>query len=166
MGEGRVVVFTGEGRGKTPAALGTALMFAAQGKKSVVIQFLKGKAEADNAYFRRLEPEITIFRFERCEFGFEDRTQEEKETETINIRNGLNFARKVLTLGQCDLLVLDEVLGLVDNDIITVDELRSLVELRGEAGIVLTGKVLNTEICSFADEISEISHVQFKNFDS
>ena len=44
MEKGKITVFSGEGRGKTAAALGTALDAAAEGKTAVIIQFLKGKA--------------------------------------------------------------------------------------------------------------------------
>ena len=45
--------------------------------------------------------------------------EEKKQEEIQNIRNGIGFAKKVLTTGECDLLILDEVLGLVEKDIIT-----------------------------------------------
>ena len=48
----------------------------------------------------------------------------------MNIRNGLNFARKVLTTDGCDVLILDEVLGLIDKGILTVEELKTLTRSR------------------------------------
>ena len=48
----------------------------------------------------------------------------------MNIRNGLNFARKVLTTDGCDVLILDEVLGLIDKGILTVEELKSVARSR------------------------------------
>lgn len=61
---GRVQIFTGDGYGKTMAALGEALIAAASGKRVVVIQFLKGRGLTDSTFERQLEPEIKIFRFE------------------------------------------------------------------------------------------------------
>ena len=111
---GRVQIFTGDGYGKTMAALGEALIAAASGKRVVVIQFLKGRGLTDSTFERQLEPEIKIFRFEKSDADFLSLPEEKQREEAQNIRNGICFARKVLTTGQCDLLVLDEVLGLVD----------------------------------------------------
>ena len=82
-----------------------------------------------------------------------------------NIRNGIGFAKKVLTTGECDLLILDEVLGLVEKDIITVDTLKTLLECRGDTDVILTGITLNDEICVLADEVSRIETVKFKVWD-
>ena len=64
---GRVQIFTGDGYGKTMAALGEALIAAASGKRVVVIQFLKGRGLTDSTFERQLEPEIKIFRFEKSD---------------------------------------------------------------------------------------------------
>ena len=113
----------------------------------------------------RLEPEIKIFRFEKSDANFDELSEEKKLEETINIKNGLNFAKKVLTTGECDLLILDEVLGLIDNGIITVDDLKNLLEARdGETDIIMTGISLNDELCLIADEVSRIETLKFKRW--
>ena len=115
---GKIQIFTGEGRGKTPAALGEALMAAALGKQVVIIQFLKGRGLQESLYQKRLEPEIKLFRFEKSDCDFFELSEEKRKEEVHNIRNGLNFAKKVLTTGECDLLILDEVLELTGNSLI------------------------------------------------
>ena len=95
-------------------------------------------------------------------FGF---PEEKKQEEIQNIRNGIGFAKKVLTTGECNLLILDEVLGLVEKDIITVDTLKTLLECRGDTDVILTGITLNDEICVLADEVSKIETVKFKVWD-
>ena len=65
----------------------------------------------------------------------------------------------------CDLLILDEVLGLVEKDIITEDDLKALLECRGDTDVILTGITLNDEICVLADEVSKIETVKFKVWD-
>ena len=164
MEKGKITVFSGEGRGKTAAALGMALDAAADGKTAVVIQFLKGRGLAESFFCKRMEPDIKIFRFEKSDIDYMDRTQEEKEEAAVNIRNGLNFARKVLATGECNLLILDEVLEVVNKNIISVDDLRELVESRADTDIIITGSEMNVEVCKFADKISEIGNMQFRNF--
>ena len=59
----KITVYCGEGKGKTAAALGYAMQFAAQGNSAIIIQFLKGKKEEELELLHRLEPEIKFFFF-------------------------------------------------------------------------------------------------------
>lgn len=161
MNQGLVHIYSGDGHGKTPAALGEAVMMAALGKSVVIIQFLKGRGLAASEFLSRLEPEIKIFRFEKSDVNFDELTEEKKTEEIINIKNGINFAKKVLATGECDLLILDELLGLIDNGIITAEELKNLLEAKDEeTDVILTGISLNDEICLLADEVSRIETVK------
>lgn len=163
MNQGLVHIYSGDGHGKSPAALGKAVMMAASGKSVVIIQFLKGKGLADSEFLSRLEPEIKIFRFEKSDVNFVELSEEKKNEEAINIKNGINFAKKVLATGECDLLILDELLGLIDNGIITVEELGNLLEAKDEeTEVILTGIFLNEEICMLADEVSKIETLKTK----
>ena len=131
----------------------------------MIIHFLKGRGLQDTEFIRRLEPEIKIFRFEKSETDFVALSEDKKQEEIVNIKNGLNFAKKVLTTGECDLLILDEVLGLIDNEIITVEDLKNLLEARdGETDIIMTGISLNDDLCLVADEVSRIDTLKFKRW--
>lgn len=162
MGKGLIHIYTGDGRGKSPAAIGRAVQAAAEGKSVVLIQFLKGKGLGDSDFVRRMEPEIKLFHFEKSDENFEQLSDEKKQEEIQNIKNGINFSKKVLSTGECDLLILDEVLGLVEKDIISVEELKNVLECRGETDVILTGINLKDEICILADEVSKIETVKFK----
>lgn len=131
-------------------------------KQVVIIRFLKGKGLMDCEFLRRMEPEIKLFRFEKSDENFEELSDEKKAEEIINIQNGMNFARKVLSTGECDLLILDEVLGLVEKGIVSVAELKAILECREDTGVILTGIKLNDEICVLADEVSKIETLKFK----
>lgn len=162
MDKGMIYIYTGDGRGKSPAALGKAIQAAAEGRHVVIIQFLKGRGVGVANFLRRLEPEIKVFRFEKSDENFEKLSEEKKQEEVGNIRNGVGYAKKVLTTGECDLLILDEVLGLVDRDIISVEDLEAILECRGDTNVILTGVTLRDEICMLADEVSRIETVKFK----
>lgn len=162
MAKGLIYIYAGDGRGKSPAAIGRAVQAAVDGKHVVIIQFLKGKGQEDSDFFRRMEPEIKLFRFEKSDENFEELSEERKAEEIGNIRNGMSFARKVLATGECDLLILDEVLGLVEKGIVSVEDLKTLLECRGDTDIILTGIKLSDEICVMADEISKIETLKFK----
>ena len=156
MEKGNVSIYAGEGRGKSQAAIGRAVQTAEAGGRVVLIQFLKGKGLEGSDFLRRLDPEIKLFRFEKSDEIYEELTEERKQEEISNIRNGINFAKKVLSTGECDLLILDEVLGLVEKEIISVEEVKELLECRGSMDVILTGIYLSDEICVLADEVSRI----------
>ena len=162
MDRGNVYIYTGDGHGKSPAAWGRAVQAAAEGKKVVIIQFLKGKSMTNSEFLRRMEPEIKLIQFEKSEENFEELSEEKKQEEIFNIRNGLNYAKKVLTVAECDLLIMDEVLGLVDNGILSKEELTALIDARHDTDVILTGVRLDDEICILADEVSKIETVKFK----
>lgn len=162
MAKGLVYIYTGDGRGKSPAALGRALQAAMEGRSAVVIQFLKGNGSNNSDFLRRMEPEIKFFSFEKSVENYEELSEGKKQEEIVNIRNGMNFAKKVLATRECDLLILDEVLRLVEKDIMSVEDLKSMLECRGDTDVILTGDKLDDSICILADEVSRIETVKFK----
>ena len=84
-------------------------------------------------------------------------TPEQQQEEAVNILNGLNFARKVMTTDGCDILILDEVLGLVDRGIIMEEDLTALVEAKDESmELVLTGIHMCDSLYPYADDVVQI----------
>lgn len=152
-----VQVFYGPGKGKTSAAVGQCIRAASLGQSAIIIQFLKGKESEEFNFLERLEPDIKLFRFEKGECSYNELSASRQKEERMNIRNGFNFARKVIDTGECDVLVLDEVLGLLDLEIITIEDIISLIELREDySRLVLTGRELPPAIADYADIISKI----------
>ena len=154
MGSGRVQIYYGDGRGKSTAALGCALQAATAGKNVFLIHFLKGKMADESAFMQRLEPEIKIFHFEKSEGRYEELSDQEKTEENRNIKNGVNFARKVLLNDECSLLVLDELLGVIDHAVVTKEDVQALFEAKAEeTQIIVTGRKLPEYLRDMADEI-------------
>ena len=153
MSTGRLEAICGkDSSGKTAMALGRALQALTEQKTVIVIQFLKGSEKIGNLeVLKRMEPELKVFRFEKS-----DRYFAELSDAQINIRNGLNYAKKVLTTEECDLLVLDEALGLVDQNIVTEEELEGLLKCRDQVQVIVTGKVLPEGIRRIADKVEEV----------
>lgn len=152
-----VQVFYGSGKGKTSAAVGQCIRAASLGQSVIIIQFLKGKDAEEFNFLERLEPDIKLFRFEKEMLSYDDLLASQQKEERQNILNGFNFARKVIDTGECDVLVLDEVLGLLDLEIISVEDIINLIELKEDyCRLVLTGRELPIEIAQRADVISKI----------
>ncbi len=157
MKTGLIQIYCGDGRGKTTAAMGQAIRAASQGKTVTIIQFLKGKNEDELNFVKRLEPEIKLFRFEKSDEFYDQLSQTQQSEEVMNIRNGINFARKVVQTGGCEVLILDELLGLVDNKIITMEDIREIVEHKSEdMELIFTGRFINDELMEIADSVSKV----------
>lgn len=158
MNGSKLQIYFGNGKGKTTAALGQAIKEAGKGKTVIIVQFLKGKQPEAISFIQRLEPEIKLFRFQRKEAAFEDLSDQERKEETLNMKNGLSFARKVLATGECDVLVLDEILGLLEYGIAGLADIRALLdEASDDTEIIFTGIRLCPEIREWADEVYQIS---------
>ena len=159
MKENLIQVICGPGKGKTASALGRGVTALLKGKTVIMVQFLKGSMDMDNMeIIKRLEPEFKIFRFEKSPVFFNQLSEEEKEEARICIRNGINFAKKVLVTGECDILILDEILGILDEGVITQEELCNLISQarQSEIRLILTGNVYPQTLDPYVDEITKI----------
>ena len=155
MDKGIIQIYYGEGQGKTSAALGNAIRKASNGQSAYVVQFMKG--QLDTEYLTRLEPEVKVFRFERCSEGFDALDEAEKQEQKQNIQNGLNFAKKALVTGQCDMLVLDEVLGLVKEGMATEDQILEVLQAKSlYTDVILTGRDSLPRVFDMSDNILNI----------
>ncbi len=119
-------------------AFGSAFLTAAEGKKVVVIGFQKGKRVYSENFLKKLEPEMKFFVFE-------------------DVKNGLNYARKVLTTGECNLLILSELLTVVSEKKVSGEDLKNLLHAQGETDIILTGQkqeeILSDFFCNIAHNL-------------
>ena len=134
-------------------------MWLPQGKSVIVIQFLKGRDQRSLDFLQDVDNlDFKIFRFEKRECCYEDLTEEEKAEEKSNILNGLNFARKVVVTQECDFLVLDEILGLLDCGIITVEGIADILKHKDESmHIVMTGWNFPEELRPYVDVITTLN---------
>ncbi len=119
------------------------------------IQFLKGKKEPE--FLKKLEPEVKFFNFSRAGILFEQLDEESKQEEIMNIKNGFNYAKKVISTGADMVVVLDEMLGLLDLHLISKEELSDMLASRpDDVTVIMTGRVLDDGIREMADEIYNI----------
>ena len=108
-------------------------------------------------YMKKLEPEIKLFTFDKFERPFSELTDKEKEEELIHIRNGMNFAKKVLSTGECDLLILDEILGLSATGAVSQEELKALFdEMPDGMELILTGIENPKWLWPYVSEVTEL----------
>lgn len=161
MNKGSIIVYYGDGKGKSSSAIGHAICAAGAGESVAIIQFLKGNNQKEINFLKRLEPDVRLFSFEKNAEFFEALSEEQKQEEILNIRNGLNFAKKVLVTGECTILVLDEILGLLEKNIITIEDIRTLIEAKDEeTELILTGIYMREELMQYVDAVYEIKSIK------
>ena len=158
MSEGIIQFYYGEGHGKTTAAIGSAINAASEGKEAIIIQFLKARQEHEINFYKKLEPSIKYFNFSKADVCYNELDEEKRKEEKLNLKNGFIYGRKVIQTGACDLIVLDEILGLADLKIVTVEEIRRMLSSVPEnMTVICTGRVLNDRLRDLADEIYNIA---------
>ncbi|NPV27505.1 MAG: cob(I)yrinic acid a,c-diamide adenosyltransferase [Firmicutes bacterium] len=159
--KGLVQVYTGDGKGKTTAALGQAFRAIGRGLKVCMIQFLKGASSGELYTVKRIEPDFQIFRFEKNRGFFWTLTDEEKRELKQEIETGFAFAKELLAKGECDILILDEIMGVLQNKLLTVEEVCDLIRNKPEhVELILTGRNVPPEIAELADLITEMKEVK------
>lgn len=161
MKDNAIQVIYGEGKGKTSAAIGQSIQAVSAGKRVVFIRFLKGRNLDRYSCMERLEPDMKVFCFEKEDELYENLGPEKQEEEKQNMLNGFHFANKVVETGECDLLVLDEVLGLLDIGVLTIQDIYRLIERCGsDISLIMTGKFVPKELIQHIGIVSEIRQVK------
>ena len=161
MNKGSVIVYYGNGKGKSSSAIGHAICAAGMGASVAIIQFLKGNNQKEIEFLKRLEPEVRLFSFEKNTEFFEELSEEQRQEEIQNIKNGFGFAKKVLVTGESTILVLDEILGLLEKGIVSLDDIKMLIEAKDEeTELILTGTYMQKELMQYVDAVYEIKSIK------
>lgn len=151
-------LYTGEGGGKTTAALGLALRSVGHGHKVVVIQFMKGRKDiGEYKIARRLHPNYEIHQFGREEFvDLKNPAKEDREL----AENGLKFVREVLGR-RPNLLVLDELNLAVAAGLVKIEDVMKLLdEAPKDMVIAITGRQAPKELIERADFVNEVKDIK------
>jgi cob(I)alamin adenosyltransferase len=153
--KGLVSIFTGQGKGKTTAAIGTAVRAAGHGLKVYILFFMKGKKYVHGEFKALSEmPNITLKYFGQRSWACGTETlPEHKET----AQQVLADVRKAMKAGQYDLIVLDEANIAIHNGLIELDDIVSFIDHKPEnVEIIITGRNANPALVRMADLVSEI----------
>lgn len=146
-----VQVYTGDGKGKTTAALGQALRAAGQGMKVIVIQFLKGERGGEHIFAEKYGAfEIKQF----SEGNIFTKSDEQLREEALA---AFKFAGETVKGGQYDMVVLDEVFIAHWRGFISLQQILELIkEKPSQVELVLTGRKAPPEVIKAADLVSEV----------
>lgn len=158
MNKGFVQVYTGNGKGKTTAALGLAFRAMGYGMKVYIGQFMKGQRYGELESAKRFSDCLKIEQFGENTFVHID-NPEPKDIE--NARRGLLKVREAMNSGHYDIVVADEIITAVHYKLISEDEVLSLIKEKPEnVELVLTGRYATQRIIESADLVTEMKEIK------
>jgi len=157
---GLVLVNTGDGKGKTTAAIGTAIRHAGYGRRVLFLQFIKGTWHYGEMEALKLIPQIELV---RSGAGFykilDDRFPEEVHRRAA--AEGLELARRAVASGEYSLVVLDEILYAINEGLLALADVLDLLDRRRpDVSVILTGRGAPPEIVERADTVTEMREVK------
>jgi cob(I)alamin adenosyltransferase len=156
--KGYLHVYTGDGKGKTTAALGLALRAAGAGLRVFIAQFVKGMHYSELEALERFDDLITVKQFGRDCFI----RREPEQADIDAARAGLEEVRELLA-GEAppDVLILDEANIATFYDLFGVDELLEVIEARPEGvEVIVTGRKADPRLIEKADLVTEMKEVR------
>jgi cob(I)alamin adenosyltransferase len=154
---GYIHIYTGNGKGKTTAAIGLAVRALGAGWRVFFGQFLKSGRYSEHAILTRFPEQLTVKTYGRDVFI---RGEPEDEDRRL-AREGMSEVREIVASGGYQLVVLDEANVAVHLGLITVEEILDLVEHRAEGvELVLTGRRADPRLIARADLVTEMREVK------
>lgn len=155
---GCVQVYTGNGKGKTTAALGLALRAVGRGLRVCFFQFIKGGGPyGEHLIAEKLAPLLTIVNTGRPGWVNVKDISEDRRV----AQQAFEQAKEILLSGDYDLIVLDEINGAVGFGLIDVEQVLELIHIRPEkVELVLTGRNVSDKVIEAADLVTEMCEIK------
>ncbi len=156
---GLVIIHTGNGKGKTTAALGLALRAWGEGLKILILQFIKGGWKyGELKALNKFSPEITV---KQCGEGFTRRGNTDMKKHKEAAQNTLNEAKEAMLSGKWDMIILDEINYAVDFNLIPLNSVLDLIsEKPAHLHLVMTGRNVKEELINCADLVTEMTEIK------
>lgn len=157
--QGLIQVYTGNSKGKTTAAFGLTIRAVGHGFKVFIIQFMKGRDDYGELQgLRRLEPECQIEHYGGKGWIHKGNPSSEDKLEA---NKAFLRAKEIITEGQWDIVILDEVLNAIWFEVLSEEELLKLLDIKpGHVEIVLTGRNASDNIKAKADLVTEMVQIK------
>ncbi|MGC9355086.1 MAG: cob(I)yrinic acid a,c-diamide adenosyltransferase [Mariniphaga sp.] len=155
--KGYIHVYTGNGKGKTTAALGLALRAVGAGKKVFFAQFIKGRTYSEIEAVRKFVPDITIEQYGLGCFIIEKPT----EADIQAARKGLSKVADILKSEKYNVVILDEANIALYYQLFSIDEFLDVLKKKNqETEVVVTGRYAPPELIEMADLVTEMEEVK------
>ena len=157
LSAGYVHVYTGDGKGKTTAAIGLAIRAAGAGLRVLFTQFIKGMTSSEIDALKMFSDQITVRQFGHGRF-----IREKASSEDIDVAGfGLTEIEQVLSERAYDVIVLDEANVAVQCNLFSIDKLVNLIASKPpEVEIVITGRNAHPCLLDHADVVTEMKEIK------
>jgi len=178
-GRGYIQVYTGNGKGKTTAAIGLAIRALGAAKKVFFLQFMKSKVYSEQQIMARLSPNLTLETVGKPFFIVKEGSMPETELNTWRkkavvfppgqppreyvelIAQGMERAEEALTSGDYDLVILDELIVALHFELVTWPQVAALIDSKApNVELVLTGRGAVPELIEKADLVTEMREIK------
>ena len=163
MKKGLVHIYTGKGKGKTTAAMGLATRALGYDKKVYIMQFLKGRPTGEKLFFNKTS-NISFNRAgEITKFINKMNTEEIKKLK-YDTKKAWKTIKNIVRKSEYDLIILDEIMGIIRNSILEIKDVVALIEIKEESEkkkeLILTGRGAPEELIKIADYVTEMRAVK------
>jgi cob(I)alamin adenosyltransferase len=157
--KGYVQIYTGNGKGKTTAALGQAMRAAGSGLKTLVVMLMKDFAYGEVKCLDRLSPWIRLEQYGNDRFFF--RKQPPAKEDIQAARLAVRRAREAMLSGEFDMVVLDEVCVAIYFGLLKTEEIVALLKAKPEpVEVILTGRYCPAQLIAMADLVTEMQEIK------
>jgi len=157
--KGYVHIYTGNGKGKTTAALGQALRAAGSGLKTFIVMFMKDFSYGEIRSIKHLDDWIRLEQYGNDAFVFRKQSPDNEDKKAAQL--ALKRAREAMLSTKYDIVILDEVCVAIHFGLLKSNELISLLtEKPGPLELILTGRYCPTELIEKADLVTEMREIK------
>ncbi len=159
--DGLVIVYTGNGKGKTTAALGMALRAVGYNHKICMIQFIKGSwPYGEMESVKRLEPELELIIVGKGFVGIIDDKSAREDHKKI-AQEAIEISKEKILSGNYNIVILDEINYAINLGLIDLNDVMNLIKSKPEKlNLVLTGNHAKKEIIDVADLVTEMKEIK------
>ena len=159
--KGLIHIYTGNGKGKTTAAVGLGIRACGRGMKVLMVQFLKGIETGEMTIIKKLEPDFILHRGEQLpKFTWQMNDEEKKRASKVQ-HEIFEFSKEAAFSGKVDLFILDEIMAAVNADFLDKNSVLDFIKNKPDnLELILTGRNAPAEFIEKADYVSEILDVK------
>jgi cob(I)alamin adenosyltransferase len=159
--KGLVHIYTGDGKGKTTAAVGLGMRAWGRGKKVLMVQFLKGMESGELITINRLDSNFIVNPGKPLYKFTWNMNEDELRKAAVLQKEQFDYALKEMKTDKWDVLILDEIMAAVNTGMISLEDVLELIRHKPERlEIVMTGKNAPAPLIELADYVSDIREIK------
>jgi len=160
---GRIHVYTGSGKGKTTAAIGQAIRCLGAGLQITMVNFFKNADSSEFQMLNRLAPEFQYIIANQEPRGFYwELSEDQKAASWQDYQAAWEKVQELVNQHQCDLLILDEIMAVIEYGIIPIEAVTSAMQQcrHNHIELILTGRNAPVEVIQEADLVTEMKEIK------